>query len=175
VDKFYRSRYLNQDASSIKSNEGGIPVNYTYSESGLDDVVLLSGFDMAETNYGLGVSIHEALVLHSVLARLVLRRREIDGASLRYLRIEMDADFPDFSRLCGVEESILRGFEGKKREYISHDVANAVRAAVAKALGLSSIGDPDMDGGQVLCRHIDGKWTVIGHADGRPTTLTEDE
>ncbi|MFZ4539490.1 hypothetical protein [Propionivibrio sp.] len=63
---------------------------YHYTESGLRNIWLASGFDLVETNYGEGVAIHNIEGLHRAIGEALSRKAWITGSELRFIRKEMD-------------------------------------------------------------------------------------
>lgn len=64
---------------------------YKYTMSGLDDVYLMNGFTLKETDYGHGVTISDVNGLHRAIGlSLVTDRKVLSPKELRFLRREMD-------------------------------------------------------------------------------------
>ena len=60
---------------------------YHYRACGLDDVYLLNGFSIEETDYGRGVAIHNVEGLHRAIAwHLINERKPLTPRELRFLR-----------------------------------------------------------------------------------------
>lgn len=66
---------------------------YHYTSCGLDDVYLLSGYEIEQTPYGQGVSIKNADDLHTAIGMyLVSGKKLLSGKEVRFLRHQMDLD-----------------------------------------------------------------------------------
>ena len=64
---------------------------YHYKGCGLDDVYLVSGYDVDETPYGSGVRIRHLDKLHEAIGLyLVSSRKVLSGKELRFLRMKME-------------------------------------------------------------------------------------
>ena len=89
---------------------------YHYRESGLDNVYLENGYRKHKTAYGEGVSIIDTEGLHKVIGQtLICAQRPLNGAELRFLRIEMETTQKDPAGMLGTSEQTLRLWE-KDRE-----------------------------------------------------------
>jgi DNA-binding transcriptional regulator YiaG len=76
------------------------PLHYT--ACGLDDVYLLSGYEVEETSYGKGISIKNADNLHRVIGGyLVANKKLLSGKEIRFLRHQMDFTQSELARLLG--------------------------------------------------------------------------
>jgi putative transcriptional regulator len=85
---------------------------YHYTESGLDNILLVDGFTINETDYGKTVSIQETEDLHEQIGRgLVDSPAFITGAELRFLRLEMDLSQRQLAGLINVDEQAVRRWE----------------------------------------------------------------
>jgi len=111
-------------------------MSHHYIESGLDNVVLLNGYQLTETPYGLGVFIHNVDALHDAIGRsLIHQRRSLDGAALRFLRIEMDLTQARLAILLGAEEQTLRRWEKARTKPIPGPADRILRALYGEHLG----------------------------------------
>jgi putative transcriptional regulator len=76
------------------------PLHYT--ACGLDDVYLVSGYEVEDTAYGKGTSIKNADELHRVIGSyLVANKKLLSGKELRFLRHQMDFTQSELARLLG--------------------------------------------------------------------------
>lgn len=91
---------------------------YHYTESGLDYVYLVNGYQIHETPYGKGVSIQDTDGLHKLIARLVVSTpKALTGAELRFLRVEMDLSQRNLAAIIGTEEqNVFRWEKSRKKE-----------------------------------------------------------
>jgi DNA-binding transcriptional regulator YiaG len=79
---------------------------------GLDDVYLLNGFRIEETEYGRGVAIEKIDELHQAIAlTIVTRRRRLDGKELRFLRKQMDLTQSELAQRLGVDSQTVARHE----------------------------------------------------------------
>ena len=89
-----------------------MPKEYRYLDSGLDNVILLNGFEIIETPYGKSVSIKDMEGLHKCIScHLVEKPNFLTGKEFRFLRIELDMSQRLMGRLCGVNERSVRNWE----------------------------------------------------------------
>ena len=62
---------------------------YHYTESGLDNVWLVNGFEVFDTEFGEGVAIHNLDGLHVAIGKAILAKPVMNGKELRFIRKEM--------------------------------------------------------------------------------------
>jgi DNA-binding transcriptional regulator YiaG len=91
------------------------PLHYT--ACGLDDVYLLNGFRVEETEYGRGVAVENIDGLHAAIAlNVVTRRKRLDGKELRFLRKQMDLTQAELAQRLGVDaQTVARHEKGETR------------------------------------------------------------
>ena len=77
---------------------------YHYIDSGLDNVVLESGYREIDTPYGRGVSIDNLDALHLAIGKWLLNVPKLNGAEFRFLRHELDMSQGRLARLLGEKE-----------------------------------------------------------------------
>jgi DNA-binding transcriptional regulator YiaG len=83
-----------------------------YKESGLDNVYLENGYEAVETPYGTGLTIQNTEGLHRAIGLwLVARPISLNGAELRFLRMEMELTQRDLAGILGAKEQTLRIWE----------------------------------------------------------------
>ena len=100
-----------------------------YIESGLDNIWLESGFTRHSTAYGDGVSIHDSQALHRAIGtRLTGLPIALNGAELRFLRLEMDFSQKALGSLLGVDEQAIRRWEKARSRPISGPADRLLRA-----------------------------------------------
>jgi DNA-binding transcriptional regulator YiaG len=89
------------------------PLHYT--ACGLDDVYLLNGFKVEDTDYGRGIAIEKLDDLHRAIAlTIVTRRRRLDGKELRFLRKQMDLTQSELAQRLGVDaQTVARHEKGE--------------------------------------------------------------
>lgn len=90
---------------------------YHYSESGLDNVWLVNGFEVMETSYGEAVSIHDLEGLHRVIGTTLCNQAPpLSPQEFRFLRIEMDMSQKALGLLLGKEEQTISLYERGKQD-----------------------------------------------------------
>lgn len=85
---------------------------YHYKACGLDNVYLVNGFYMEETDYGPVISFEDIEGLHALIAhRLVNHDRELSGKEFRFLRKELEFSQKEVARLFGYDEQTIGRWE----------------------------------------------------------------
>ncbi len=85
---------------------------YCYKGSGLDNVYLMSGFEIVKDEDGEGVIIHDMDGLHSAIAKyLVEERKVLSGKEIRYLRTYLDLSQSDLGKLLGCDSQSVARYE----------------------------------------------------------------
>jgi len=109
---------------------------YHYKESGLDNVFLGNGYRVHETRYGEGVSISESAALHRAIGKwLILLPKPLNGAELRFLRVEMDTTQKHLAAITGATEQTLRLWEKHRRKAIPGPADRLVRILYSEFTG----------------------------------------
>lgn len=85
--------------------------SYHYTESGLRNLWLASGFEIIETRYGAGVSIHDVAGLHRAIGQAIAKKARITGAEIRFLRKEMDLSQRALGQLLGTADQAIAKWE----------------------------------------------------------------
>jgi putative transcriptional regulator len=63
---------------------------YQYSRCGVFTVFLKNGYELVDTNYGKGVTIHNLESLHEAIGRAIVESTSpMNGAEFRFLRLEL--------------------------------------------------------------------------------------
>lgn len=90
---------------------------YHYTACGLDDVYLLSGYEIEETPYGEGVSVKNADELHRAIgAYLVSSKKLLSGKEIRFLRHQMDLTQSELARLFGTSAQQVARYEKEESD-----------------------------------------------------------
>lgn len=85
---------------------------YHYRECGLRNVWLANGYDVHDTPYGEGISIHDIEGLHKAIARgLVSKGGRLTGTELRFMRQEMGLSQAKLAQLLGNEAQTVALWE----------------------------------------------------------------
>lgn len=104
-------------------------MGYQYKECGLDYVYLDNGYEIHQTPYGEGVSIHRTDLLHKLIGEwLVAIPRPLMGAELRFLRLELDMTQRNLAAILGTEEQTLRRWEKARSKQINGSADRLLRA-----------------------------------------------
>jgi DNA-binding transcriptional regulator YiaG len=86
---------------------------YHYTESGLENVWLKSGYMIRKTPYGNGLSVQDVDGLHRAICNVIARRARLSSDQLRFLRKEMGMSQSALARLLGTSERNLSLWEGR--------------------------------------------------------------
>lgn len=85
---------------------------YHYTDCGLPNVFLRSGFIVREIDGEEAVAIHNLDGLHKVIGLDILHKAPIlTGDEIRFLRKEMDLTQNSLGKIIGVSEDTVRGWE----------------------------------------------------------------
>jgi Predicted transcriptional regulator len=104
-------------------------MSYHYRESGLDNIVLENGYTIHKTAYGEGVSIQDTEGLHKAIAAYIVDMAcPINGAELRFLRLEMELTQKRLAEILGADEQAVRRWEKARARPISGPVDRLLRA-----------------------------------------------
>lgn len=89
---------------------------YHYTESGLNNVWLLSGFAIQNTPYGKGVSIENMEGLHRAIATLLVRDKpRWSGGEFRFIRKELDMSQKSLADIFGKDVQTIARWEKSGR------------------------------------------------------------
>lgn len=109
---------------------------YHYTDSGLDNVYLENGYTIHKTPYGEGVAIHDTEGLHKAIGRsLVMMPKAINGAELRFLRLEMEMTQRSLAAILGSTEQNVRRWEKARRSPIPGPADRLLRALYSEYIG----------------------------------------
>lgn len=107
-----------------------------YTESGLDNVYLENGYYEYETSYGKGISIEDTEGLHKAIGRwLVELPKPLNGAELRFLRLEMDTTQRHLAGVLNTTEQTLRLWEKHRKKSIQGIADRLLRALYSEFIG----------------------------------------
>jgi len=85
---------------------------YHYTESGLDYIWLVNGYEEVNTSYGEGVGVHNVEGLHqSIGLHIVQNRPHLTGAEIRFLRTYLEMSQAELAKLLGVGDTSIRNWE----------------------------------------------------------------
>lgn len=90
---------------------------YHYTESGLKNIYLRTGYDKLEINGEKAVSIHDLDGLHNVISQDIIDSPSaLTGDEIRFLRKEMDLTQNSFADILSVSEDTVRGWENGRTD-----------------------------------------------------------
>lgn len=111
-------------------------MTYQYLESGLDNVFLENGFTVHKTPYGEGISIQDSDELHKVITRwLIELPRPLNGAELRFLRLEMNMTQRNLAAALGADEQAVRRWEKARAEPFNGSADRLIRLIACDYMG----------------------------------------
>ena len=114
---------------------------YQYIESGLDNIYLINGFEHHTTPYGEGTSIHNVQELNRIIGHAVIAMpKALNGAELRFLRLEMEQTQRDLASIIGATEQTLRLWEKSRSKPIPGSADRLLRVLYNEFIG----GDGDI-------------------------------
>jgi DNA-binding transcriptional regulator YiaG len=109
---------------------------YHYKESGLDNIFLVNGYRRHRTRYGEGFSIADTAGLHTAIGRwLINSPKPLNGAGLRFLRLEMEITQRNLAALVGTTEQSLRLWEKHRKKVLPGSADRLVRAIYSEYIG----------------------------------------
>src|SRR3954471_21865333 len=109
---------------------------YHYQESGLENVYLENGYTIHQTPYGEGVSIHDTEGLHKAVGQwLVSVPKALNGAEVRFLRLEMELTQRNLAAILGSTEQTVRLWEKNRGEAIPGSADRLLRALYSEYIG----------------------------------------
>lgn len=102
---------------------------YHYTDSGLDNVWLENGYTIHPTPYGEGVSIQDTEGLNRAIGQwLIALPKPLNGAELRFIRLEMELTQRDLAGILGSEEQSVRRWEKARGKSINGPADRLLRA-----------------------------------------------
>jgi DNA-binding transcriptional regulator YiaG len=83
-----------------------------YKACGLDDVYLLNGFTVEETDYGRGVSVHNIEDLHRAIGmRVISDKKPLSAREFRFLRKQMGFTQDQLAKRLRVDAQTVARYE----------------------------------------------------------------
>ena len=102
---------------------------YHYTDSGLDNVWLENGYTPHKTAYGEGISIQDTAGLHKAIgAWLIEAPKPLNGAELRFIRMEMELTQRDLAGILGSDEQAVRRWEKHRSKPFNGPADRLLRA-----------------------------------------------
>jgi DNA-binding transcriptional regulator YiaG len=143
------------------------PLHYT--ECGLDDVYLLSGYTRVKTPYGTGISVKDADELHKAIGcNLATEKKVLNAKELRFLRKHMELTQSDLGRFLGLSSQQVARWEKGVSE-ISGPADLLVRALFLEHIGgklnlqelANALEEPDSPMVERACfERTQGEWRL---------------
>lgn len=106
---------------------------YHYTESGLQNVWLSSGYTVVKTKHGKGVAIRDVEGLHHVIGKALARKPRLTGSELRFLRKEMEMSQSALAAVVGTSEQNVSLWE--RRGGIPRTAVRLVRFIYLEHIG----------------------------------------
>jgi putative transcriptional regulator len=111
-------------------------MQYRYTESGLDNIYLEGGVKHHKTPYGEGVSITDTEGLHKAIGRwLIDLPKPLNGAELRFLRLDMETTQRDLAAIVGVTEQTVSLWERNRNKAMPPTADRLIRALYREYVG----------------------------------------
>jgi len=161
-------------STPTQRNEG----EYHYTESGLDNVYLVSGFKLVPGPRGTQLQIDDIDGLHRAIGEiLVSDRKNLSGKEIRFLRIEMGMSQSALARLLGISERAVIRWEKAhigqvpstaeaSIRMLYRDFANERHKPGTLRQMLKKVADRENDEQRVSFRKPDrAKWRVVEGAE----------
>jgi DNA-binding transcriptional regulator YiaG len=101
---------LRKDIDSLAADRE-VRSTYHYTESGLDRVWLVNGYEFKRTSRGEGVAFQDVDGLHRAIGDRIVRAQDLSGAEFRFLRKELDLSQHRLAGLLGVSQQALSVWE----------------------------------------------------------------
>jgi DNA-binding transcriptional regulator YiaG len=142
---------------------------YHYTECGLDDVYLLSGYEIEDTEYGQTVSVKDADALHVAIGvYLATQTKVLSGKELRFLRKQMDLTQAELGQSIGVSDQSVARWEKEQCEIgpadalirlLYLDRVGKLPPKIKEMLDSLKAKDSDpQDGKHVFAKKKNGEW-----------------
>lgn len=108
---------------------------YHYIDSGLDNVWLENGYTVHQTPYGEGISIQDTDGLHRAIGEwLISLPKPLNGAELRFIRLEMELTQRDLASILGADEQAVRRWEKYRTKAVNGPADRLLRAVYGEYL-----------------------------------------
>lgn len=104
---------MTQSVKRFAHIEHGIDCKpYHYKACGLDDVYLLSGYELVETSYGKGVEIENIETLHKAIAmHLVMMQKPLKPKEFRFLRKQLNLTQRELGDIMKITDQTVARYE----------------------------------------------------------------
>ncbi len=139
---------------------------YHYTESGLDTVYLMNGYEFVSSSKGTGVVIQDIDGLHTAIGRTIIENnKKLSGSEFRFLRTELLMSQAALAQLLHVKElTIARWEKGQTKIPVTADAT--IRLLYREHIGgnqgisdiLRSIADLEDRMDRMVMEETAGKW-----------------
>ncbi len=146
---------------------------YHYTESGIDNVYLVNGFDFIDTAAGRSVVIQDMDGLHEAIGRFLVRERKVlSGGEIRFLRHELGMSQNTLARILDVTEQTVRRWEQDKLS-IPRAADAVLRSIYAEKIGgndklseiLQRMADIEDEIDRSMClEESNDEWDIVDEA-----------
>lgn len=96
-------------------------MKYHYTESGLNNIYLLNGFEVVNTPYGKATSVEDVEGLHKLIGSHLCMKQKLTGEEFRFLRKEMGLSQSGLGKILGVTDQALAKWEKNGRVPLTAD------------------------------------------------------
>lgn len=96
-------------------------MKYHYTESGLNNIYLLNGFEVVDTPYGKAMSVEDVEGLHKLIGSHLCMKQKLTGEEFRFLRKEMGLSQSGLGKILGVTDQALAKWEKNGRVPLTAD------------------------------------------------------
>jgi putative transcriptional regulator len=96
-------------------------MKYHYTESGLNNIYLLNGFEVVDTPYGKATSVEDVEGLHKLIGSHLCMKQKLTGEEFRFLRKEMGLSQSGLGKILGVTDQALAKWEKNGRVPLTAD------------------------------------------------------
>jgi DNA-binding transcriptional regulator YiaG len=143
---------------------------YHYTDSGLDNIYLKNGFKRHKTLYGEGISITDTDGLHRAIGKMLIETpKPLNGAEVRFLRIQLDLSQKRLADLLGTGEQAVRRWEKYRSKAIPGPEDRLLRQLYSEYIGgdgtlrdiVQRLADLDIQPPERICMNdTDHGWEV---------------
>lgn len=129
---------------------------YHYTESGLDYVYLLNGFDVVGGSNRKRIVIKDIEGLHKAIGRRIATHKEsLTGADARFLRHELLMSQATLAKLLKVSEQAVHRWENGKTGKVPGSAETLLRLLYLEKIGEIKVTDKKLEIGETLKRIAD--------------------
>lgn len=109
---------------------------YHYTESGLDNIYLINGFEERPTPYGKATMFEDLDGLHKAIGRwLVCVPKPLNGAEFRFLRHELDLPQKKLAQMMGKQELTVGRWERSRDKAVDPIADRMIRIIYSEFIG----------------------------------------